>query len=142
MQLLGPHVSWCELIPPHAAVAKSRGWLQHGCDYRCGDHGCEYMTGGTAVIIGTVGKNFGAGMSGGVAYVYDAEGNFADMCNEDVKGDLEPLAEEADVAEVRALLEKHVELTGSVAAQVRVRNSKIRIAVSVSYHTGSNFEVA
>lgn len=90
------------------------------CGYRCGDHGCEYMTGGTAVIIGPVGKNFGAGMSGGVAYVYDAQGKFADMCNADVAGDLEPLALEEDLAEVKGLLEQHVALTGSVAAQVRL----------------------
>lgn len=76
------------------------------------------MTGGTAVIIGAVGKNFGAGMSGGVAYVYDAEGKFAEKCNADVVDDLEPLALEEDLLEVKTLLEKHVELTGSVAAQV------------------------
>lgn len=47
-----------------------------------GDHGCEYMTGGVAVILGSTGKNFGAGMSGGVAYVYDPQSKFKALCNE------------------------------------------------------------
>ena len=59
-----------------------------------GDHCCEYMTGGTAVILGRVGKNFGAGMSGGFAYVYDPEGALPGMCNEDVEDDLEPLKDD------------------------------------------------
>ena len=46
-----------------------------------GDHGCEYMTGGTVVVLGRTGRNFAAGMSGGVAYVYDADGTFASRCN-------------------------------------------------------------
>ena len=48
-----------------------------------GDHGCEYMTGGRAVILGPVGRNFGAGMSGGMAYVYDPEDNLEQLCNLD-----------------------------------------------------------
>lgn len=83
----------------------------------CGDHGCEYMTGGTAVILGPVGKNFGAGMSGGIAYVYDPAGGFAKMCNKDVADDIEGLAEAEDVALVRSLVERHAELTGSVLAK-------------------------
>ena len=47
----------------------------------CGAHGCEYMTGGTAIILGTVGDNFGAGMTGGMAFVYDKENNFEDFVN-------------------------------------------------------------
>ena len=46
-----------------------------------GDHGCEYMTGGTVVVLGRTGRNFAAGMSGGIAYVYDADGTFAQRCN-------------------------------------------------------------
>jgi glutamate synthase (NADPH/NADH) large chain len=46
-----------------------------------GDHGCEYMTGGTVVVLGKTGRNFAAGMSGGVAYVYDEDGKFAERCN-------------------------------------------------------------
>lgn len=54
----------------------------------CGDHGCEYMTGGVAVILGPTGKNFGAGMSGGIAYVYDPDKQLSGLSNVDVKGDL------------------------------------------------------
>lgn len=54
----------------------------------CGDHGCEYMTGGVAVVLGPTGKNFGAGMSGGIAYVYDPDKQLAGLSNADVKGDL------------------------------------------------------
>ena len=64
----------------------------------CGDHALEYMTGGTAVVLGRTGKNFGAGMSGGLAYVYDPHGELASRCNADVAGALEPLP-----AEVRIL---------------------------------------
>lgn len=56
-----------------------------------GDHACEYMTGGTAVILGPTGKNFGAGMSGGLAFVYDPESKLPGLCNADVAGDLLPL---------------------------------------------------
>jgi len=76
-----------------------------------GDHGCEYMTGGTVVILGTTGRNFGAGMSGGLAYVYDEDGRFREMCNMQMI-ELETPTEE-DRAKVRALLERHVVRTGS-----------------------------
>lgn len=56
-----------------------------------GDHGLEYMTGGNVVILGHTGKNFGAGMSGGLAFVYDPEQRLSSLCNEDVAGDLFPL---------------------------------------------------
>lgn len=83
----------------------------------CGDHGCEYMTGGTAVILGPVGKNFGAGMSGGIAYVYDPQDEFSKMCNKDVAGDIEGLADEEDIALVRGMVQRHHELTGSAVAE-------------------------
>lgn len=57
----------------------------------CGDHGCEYMTGGVAVVLGPTGKNFGAGMSGGIAYVYDPHSRLQSLCNEDVANDLLPV---------------------------------------------------
>ncbi len=60
-----------------------------------GDHGCEYMTGGVAVILGRTGKNFGAGMSGGLAFVYDPEGRLGPLCNVDVAADLFPVEESA-----------------------------------------------
>ena len=59
-----------------------------------GDHACEYMTGGTALFLGRIGKNFGAGMSGGIAFAYDPRGELPGLCNEDVAGDLEPLEAE------------------------------------------------
>jgi glutamate synthase domain-containing protein 3 len=78
-----------------------------------GDHGCEYMTNGTVVVIGETGRNFAAGMSGGRAFVYDEQGDFtARRCNQ-TSVDLEPLIAEEDVAEVRGLLERHRDLTGS-----------------------------
>ena len=62
-----------------------------------GDHGCEYMTGGTVVVLGRTGRNFAAGMSGGIAYVYDADGTFAAHCNAAMV-DLVPLASESEQA--------------------------------------------
>jgi glutamate synthase domain-containing protein 2/glutamate synthase domain-containing protein 1/glutamate synthase domain-containing protein 3 len=81
-----------------------------------GDHGCEYMTNGTVIVLGKAGRNFAAGMSGGIAYVFDDRGDFAARrCNK-TSVDLEPLVAEADVERVRALLERHRDLTGSPRA--------------------------
>ena len=83
-----------------------------------GDHGCEYMTGGRVVILGPTGRNFAAGMSGGIAYVLDEDGAFGERCNPGLV-DLEPLVAPGDVAEARSLIEKHLRYTGStVAARV------------------------
>ncbi|HEY5976019.1 MAG TPA: glutamate synthase-related protein, partial [Geobacteraceae bacterium] len=79
-----------------------------------GDHGCEYMTGGTVVILGPTGRNFAAGMSGGIAYVLDEQGNFAGHCNTQMVN-LEQLGS-SDAATVRAMVEEHVARTGSVRA--------------------------
>ena len=80
-----------------------------------GDHGCEYMTGGRVVVLGRTGRNFAAGMSGGVAYVLDAAGTFARRCNKDMV-DLEALEAE-DIELVRGLIERHVQLTASAVGQ-------------------------
>ena len=64
-----------------------------------GDHGCEYMTGGTVVVLGKTGRNFAAGMSGGVAYVYDEDGQFATRCNTAMVS-LEPVATTRRAGEV------------------------------------------
>jgi glutamate synthase domain-containing protein 2/glutamate synthase domain-containing protein 1/glutamate synthase domain-containing protein 3 len=80
-----------------------------------GDHGCEYMTGGRAVILGPTGRNFAAGMSGGVAYVLDREGEFAPKCNTEMVELEQPDAD--DLAELRALVEEHRERTGSTVAE-------------------------
>jgi glutamate synthase domain-containing protein 2/glutamate synthase domain-containing protein 1/glutamate synthase domain-containing protein 3 len=82
-----------------------------------GDHGCEYMTGGVVVVLGETGRNFAAGMSGGVAYVLDEAGSFKDRCNMGMVG-FEALSE-ADVSELRELIEEHMQRTGSpMAARV------------------------
>jgi glutamate synthase domain-containing protein 3 len=81
-----------------------------------GDHGCEYMTNGLVIVLGATGRNFAAGMNGGIAYVYDDQGDFgARRCNQ-ASVDLEPLVAPADVTLVRGLLERHRDLTGSPRA--------------------------
>jgi len=82
-----------------------------------GDHGCEYMTGGRVVVLGPTGLNFAAGMSGGIAYVFDPDGTFPGRCNDELV-DLDPV-DEADAIELRELIAEHAERTGStVAARV------------------------
>ncbi len=80
-----------------------------------GDHGCEYMTGGRAVILGRTGRNFAAGMSGGIAYILDEDADFERRCNPGMV-DLEELTDD-DEAFVRQLVGRHVELTGSTRGQ-------------------------
>jgi glutamate synthase domain-containing protein 2/glutamate synthase domain-containing protein 1/glutamate synthase domain-containing protein 3 len=82
-----------------------------------GDHGCEYMTNGLIVVLGKTGRNFAAGMSGGIAYVFDEDGDFArKRCN--LAGvDLEPVVEAKDVETLRGLIERHTALTGSRRAR-------------------------
>jgi glutamate synthase domain-containing protein 3 len=82
----------------------------------CGDHGCEYMTGGRVLVIGPTGRNFAAGMSGGVAYVYDDSGTFRDLCNQDMVS-LEAPDKPEDIETIRRLLENHVRFTESPVAQ-------------------------
>jgi glutamate synthase (ferredoxin) len=85
-----------------------------------GDHGCEYMTGGTVVILGGTGRNFAAGMSGGVAYVLDEHEDFASRCNTEMVG-LE-LLDDGDRSIVKAMIEKHAEYTGSTRATIILIN--------------------
>ena len=80
-----------------------------------GDHCCEYMTGGTVVILGTTGKNFAAGMSGGVAFVYDNDGSFEQRCNHQMVG-LYEIDDEHEFAKLRAMIERHYEYTDSSLA--------------------------
>jgi glutamate synthase (ferredoxin) len=77
-----------------------------------GDHACEYMTGGRVVVLGATGRNFGAGMSGGLAFVFDPAGTFPRRCNTGMV-DLDPLVDEAEITLVHELLARHVVLTGS-----------------------------
>ncbi len=81
-----------------------------------GDHACEYMTGGRAVILGRTGRNFAAGMSGGVAYVLDANGQFERRCNREMV-DLEPLIDADDVDFLHVAIVKHATYTGSRYAE-------------------------
>ncbi len=81
-----------------------------------GDHGCEYMTGGRVVVIGQTGRNFAAGMSGGIAYVYDDNSMFAKLCNTDMVS-LEKPDKPEDKETIKRLLENHVKLTGSTVAK-------------------------
>jgi glutamate synthase (ferredoxin) len=77
-----------------------------------GDHGCEYMTGGRVVVLGRTGRNFAAGMSGGIAYVLDADGGFARRCNREMV-DLETLVDGDEISLLQDLVMKHARLTGS-----------------------------
>ena len=77
-----------------------------------GDHGCEYMTGGRVVVLGSTGRNFAAGMSGGIAYILDREGDFRGRCNMGMV-ELESVSDSADVAELKTLIENHLTYTGS-----------------------------
>ncbi|MGC2449598.1 MAG: glutamate synthase large subunit [Candidatus Sulfotelmatobacter sp.] len=87
-----------------------------------GDHGCEYMTNGLVLVLGSCGRNFAAGMSGGIAYVFDERGDFPEKrCNRD-SVDLEPLIESEDLQQVRDLVVRHSELTGSPRAKWIVDN--------------------
>ncbi len=86
-----------------------------------GDHGCEYMTGGVAVILGKVGRNFGAGMSGGIAYVFDEDGSFTKNCNGEALN-LLAVEEDNDIRELRELIENHYNATLSPLAQRILEN--------------------
>jgi glutamate synthase domain-containing protein 2/glutamate synthase domain-containing protein 1/glutamate synthase domain-containing protein 3 len=80
-----------------------------------GDHGCEYMTGGRVVVLGRTGRNFAAGMSGGIAYVLDEEGGFSTRCNKQMVS-LEKLSDPEEIEEVRRMIERHAKLTRSQRA--------------------------
>ncbi len=82
-----------------------------------GDHGCEYMTGGTVVVLGRTGRNFAAGMSGGIAYVLDEDGEFVDCCNTSMVL-LETVDSVADREQLRRLIERHVRYTGSARGRM------------------------
>ena len=85
-----------------------------------GDHGCEYMTGGKAIILGKTGRNFGAGMSGGVAYVYDFDGDFENKCNKETF-ELEKVSKE-DSKDLKDFITRHRNLTGSEVAKSILKN--------------------
>ncbi|MYE90142.1 glutamate synthase large subunit [Candidatus Poribacteria bacterium] len=80
-----------------------------------GDHGCEYMTGGRVVVLGKTGRNFAGGMSGGIAYVLDRDGDFHIRCNQE-QCDLERLEDPVEISEVKGMIQRHAEYTGSTLA--------------------------
>jgi len=81
-----------------------------------GDHGCEYMTNGRVVVLGPTGRNFAAGMSGGIAYVLDEAGDFDQRCNQEMV-DLGPVEESEDQEELRELIQGHLRYTDSANAK-------------------------
>ena len=86
-----------------------------------GDHGCEYMTGGVVVVLGQTGRNFGAGMSGGAAFVFDKDRQFRQLCNPEMV-ELESLIDESDVFLVYGLIENHLRYTNSALARKLLDN--------------------
>jgi len=92
-----------------------------------GDHGCEYMTGGRVVVLGSTGRNFGAGMSGGIAYIWNPDGKFVDQCNMETF-ELENLTMSADIAELKELIENHHAYTDSPVARRILDNWETSVA--------------
>ena len=87
-----------------------------------GDHGCEYMTKGLVVVLGRTGRNFAAGMTGGIAYVLDQTGDFPSVCCNRAGVDLEPVTDPEDIDTLRLLIGRHSELTGSPQAKWILEN--------------------
>ena len=92
-----------------------------------GDHGCEYMTGGVVVVLGPTGRNFAAGMSGGMAFVFDRERRFAEVCNTAMV-ELEPMVDESDLWLVYAMIEDHVRFTDSRQGRRILDNWEMMVA--------------
>jgi glutamate synthase (ferredoxin) len=86
-----------------------------------GDHGCEYMTGGCVVVLGSTGRNFAAGMSGGIAYVLDEDGSLSSKINREMV-DLESLEDSEDIQELKIMIQNHVDHTGSQLGQKVLEN--------------------
>ena len=86
-----------------------------------GDHGCEYMTGGRTVILGPTGRNFAAGMSGGIAYIWDPKSEFAPKCNMEMV-ELEEVVDPDDIAELKELITEHSQITDSTVAKAILDN--------------------
>ena len=96
-----------------------------------GDHGCEYMTGGRVVVLGETGRNFGAGMSGGIAYVYDINGNFETKVN---KGSvITETPDDKDTTELKSMIENHYNYTGSQRAKEILDNFDASKFVKIIY---------
>ncbi|MFZ2200189.1 MAG: hypothetical protein WAW89_00015, partial [Leptotrichiaceae bacterium] len=101
-----------------------------------GDHGCEYMTGGRAIILGETGKNFAAGMSGGISYVYDVNGTFEAKVNTEMV--LLDVLNDKYEKEILTYIEKHFAYTGSIIAKNILHNwteekNKFKVVISPEY---------
>jgi glutamate synthase (NADPH/NADH) large chain len=96
-----------------------------------GDHGCEYMTGGTVLVLGETGRNFAAGMSGGIAYIYNVKGNFEEMCNTEMVHLESPDASDTEV--LKKMLKEHLAYTGSSMANLVLNdlNEQLKYFVKV-----------
>jgi glutamate synthase domain-containing protein 3 len=118
-----------------------------------GDHGCEYMTRGLVVVLGKTGRNFAAGMSGGIAYVLDEDGSFASRCNPGMV-ELGAVSDADDLKQLHALITRHRQYTGSTVAEralkdwdafakkfVKVLPTEYR-AVLERQHLGANNDMA
>ncbi|MFN3300277.1 MAG: glutamate synthase subunit alpha, partial [Sediminibacterium sp.] len=91
-----------------------------------GDHGCEYMTGGVAIILGKTGRNFGAGMSGGIAFIYDTTNEFAANCNLEMI-ELDPI-DEGDAIQLKTLIQQHYNYTNSSIASFILKDFENQLA--------------
>ena len=98
-----------------------------------GDHGCEYKTGGRVVVIGPTGRNFAAGMSGGIAYVWDREGLLQKNHNPGMV-DLVPVKDQKDILELKDLIEKHFKYTQSSVAQRILKEWERQLAYFVKVY--------
>jgi glutamate synthase (ferredoxin) len=92
-----------------------------------GDHGCEYMTGGKVVVLGKTGRNFAAGMSGGVAYILDETGDFATRCNQAMVA-LETLEDPEEIKDLRELIQNHVNYTNSAKGKAVLADWEVNIS--------------
>ena len=122
VRLIGPNREPRLLYGRHRATPAGERFCVRNSGVRAvvegvGDHACEYMTGGRAVILGETGRNFAAGMSGGIAYVLDESGGFTEHRLNHEMVDVEPVADKEDVAELRDMIEKHHRNTGSPVAK-------------------------
>jgi glutamate synthase (ferredoxin) len=91
-----------------------------------GDHGCEYMTGGKVVVLGQTGRNFAAGMSGGVAYIFDETGDFATRCNQAMVG-LEKLEDPEEIKDLQELIQNHANYTNSAKGKAVLADWEVSI---------------
>jgi glutamate synthase (ferredoxin) len=92
-----------------------------------GDHGCEYMTGGKVVVLGKTGRNFAAGMSGGVAYILDETGDFATRCNQAMVA-LETLEDPEEIKDLQELIQNHVNYTNSAKGKAVLADWEVNIS--------------